>query len=73
MKTKVRKIGNSLGVILPKEVIQTLTLEEGDTLTLEEDRGSIRLSRLETDFSDWAEAYRQLNRDYSDVLSELAK
>jgi putative addiction module antidote len=34
--TKVRRIGNSLGIVLPKEALQTLKVEEGATLYLTE-------------------------------------
>ena len=33
---KVRKIGNSYGVVLPKEALATLRVKEGDTLTATE-------------------------------------
>ena len=32
MKTKVRKIGNSYGVVLPKEALHAMKVKEGDTL-----------------------------------------
>lgn len=34
MTFKIRKIGNSLGIILPKEALETLKAAEGDTLVL---------------------------------------
>jgi putative addiction module antidote len=34
MTFKIRKIGNSLGIILPKEALETLNATEGDTLVL---------------------------------------
>ena len=34
MKTKLRKIGNSLGIILPKEALHVLQVKEGDTLCI---------------------------------------
>ncbi len=36
IETKVRKIGNSLGIVLPKEALQALKVGEGDTLFLTE-------------------------------------
>ncbi len=35
---KIRKVGNSLGLILPKEVIERLNLKEGDSLQILEER-----------------------------------
>ena len=37
MQTKLRKIGNGYGVLLPKQLIETLRLSEGDMLTLTAD------------------------------------
>ncbi|MDA1509592.1 AbrB/MazE/SpoVT family DNA-binding domain-containing protein [Bacillus cereus group sp. TH36-2LC] len=34
MKRKLRKIGNSLGVILPKDMIDNMELNEGDTVEI---------------------------------------
>jgi len=36
IEAKVRKIGNSLGIVLPKEVLQTLKVEEGASLYITE-------------------------------------
>ena len=36
IETKVRRIGNSLGIVLPKEALQKLRVEEGTTLYLTE-------------------------------------
>lgn len=48
---KVRKIGNSLGIILPKEALETLKAAEGDTLVLEPgpDGNVLKLSDPEVD------------------------
>jgi len=73
METKVRKIGNSLGVTLPKQLIDELHLKQGDTLTVETQDGSLKLKPRNPDFEKWAEAYRQANIDYKEVLKELAK
>jgi len=34
MKVKVRRIGNSLGIILPKDVFDVLGIKEGDTIDM---------------------------------------
>jgi putative addiction module antidote len=49
MNVTVRKIGNSEGVILPKEVLDRLNLKSGDSLVLVEDDGGLRLRRSEED------------------------
>ena len=34
LELKLRKVGNSVGLVLPKEVLARLNVAEGDTLTL---------------------------------------
>jgi len=73
METKIRKIGNSLGVTLPKQLIDELHLKRGDKLTIEKNGGNLELKPIDPEFEEWAEAYRQANIDYKEVLKELAK
>lgn len=73
METKIRKIGNSLGITLPKQVIDDLHLKDGDKLEIITDNSVLQLKQVDSDFEDWAEAYRELNTTYKDVLKELAK
>ena len=73
METKIRKIGNSLGVTLPKQLIDELHLKSGDKVTIVKRGENIELKPVDPDFEEWAEAYRQANIDYKEVLRELAK
>lgn len=73
METKVRKIGNSLGVTIPKQVIDELHLKSGDKLTIEKNGANLELKPIDPDFEKWAQAYRQANVDYKEVLKELAE
>jgi putative addiction module antidote len=73
METKIRKIGNSLGVTLPKQLIDELHLKSGDKLTIEKNGPNLELKPMDPEFEEWAEAYRQANTDYKEVLKELAK
>lgn len=73
MEAKIRKVGNSLGVILPKKFVEDLHLKKGDRLSIESENGNIKLSPIDPEFEDWAEAYRSANAEYRDVLKELAK
>jgi len=73
MIVKLRKVGNSIGLILPKNVIEKLHLKEGDVLEIEENKDSIRLLPQNPDFADWAEAYNKANTDYKNALKQLAK
>lgn len=73
METKVRKIGNSLGVTLPKQLIDELHLKKGDKLIIAKKGANVELKPADPEFEEWAEAYRQANADYKEVLKELAK
>jgi putative addiction module antidote len=70
---KIRKIGNSLGVILPAEVIERFNFRENDVLHLSEGREGLNLSPYDPEFEEWAEAYRKTERKHRNVLRELAK
>ncbi len=73
MEAKIRKVGNSLGLILPKQLVEELHLKTGDKLSVEKKGSGIELQPVDQEFEDWADAYRQLNKDYKDVLKELSK
>lgn len=70
---KLRKIGNSLGVILPKEVTDSLNLREGDTLHVVADADGARLTPFDPDFDKAMEAFERTRRKYRNALRELAK
>jgi len=74
VELKVRKVGNSLGVVLPKEVINRLNTKEGEPLFLiEASDGSYRLSPYDPSFEErMAKADDIMNR-YRNTLHVLAK
>lgn len=72
-KIKVRKIGNSLGVILPRELIDELRVEEGDLLYCTGGRKEIKLSAANPGFAQDLAAFKALNKRYRNALVELAK
>ena len=73
MEGKIRKVGNSLGVILPKQLIEELHLKTGDKISIERKGSNLELRPVDPEFEEWAEAYDQLNTDYKEVLKALAK
>ncbi len=73
MQTKLRKIGNGYGVLLPKQVIETLRLNEGDLLTLTETKAGIELSPFDAGFSEQVEAFRRTESRHRNSYRELAK
>jgi putative addiction module antidote len=74
IETKVRKIGNSLGIVLPKEALQALKVNEGDTLFLTEaPECSLRVTPSRPGFDEVMKiAELGMNR-YRNALRELAK
>ncbi len=71
---QVRKIGNSIGFILPKETAARLDLKEGDQLFLvDQPEGGIVLTRRDTDFEKAMEIARRGMKRYHNALAELAK
>jgi putative addiction module antidote len=70
---KIRKIGNSLGVVLPKAVLARLRVGEGDVLSLAETPAGVELSAYDESISAQMEVARDLMRRYRNALRELAK
>ena len=73
MVTKIRKIGNSLGVTLPKTLLDELNLKEGDKISIQQQGDDLLFKPVDPDFEEWAEAYRRANTDFRSVLNELSK
>jgi putative addiction module antidote len=70
---KLTSIGNSVGVILPKEWLAKLGVGKGDTLFAIETEGGIRLTTIDPDFEAQMEAARRVMKKRRAVLRELAK
>jgi putative addiction module antidote len=74
MKTKLRKIGNSYGIILPKEILHSLQIKEGDTLYLTEaPESSVRITPDRKGFEDMMALAKKGMRKYRNALRELAQ
>ena len=72
MQTKVRKIGNGYGVLLPRQILETLRLSEGDLLTLTQTRSGVELSPFDASFSEQVEAFRRTEARHRNSYRELA-
>ena len=71
---QVRKIGNSTGLLLPKELLQRLRLKEGDTLhVVEQSERGLKLSPYDPKHAKAMEIARRAFRDYADTFKALAK
>lgn len=74
MKLQIKKIGNSTGLILPKELLARLGLEQGDSVTLTEGpERSFTLSPYEADDEETMRIARKAMKDYKNTLRALAK
>jgi putative addiction module antidote len=70
---KLRKIGNSLGLVLPKEELAILGLQEGDTVHLTRTPGGARLTVHDPEFERQMAVGRRVAKKYVNALRELAK
>ncbi len=74
VELKVRKVGNSLGVVLPREMALRLDVQEGSKLFVTEapDRG-YRLTAYDPEFEKQIQIAEEGMRRYRNTLRELAK
>jgi putative addiction module antidote len=70
---KLTQVGNSVGVILPKELLAKLGLQKGDTLYAIETPEGLRLTTSDPEFEAQMEVARKVMRERRAVLRELAK
>jgi putative addiction module antidote len=74
MKLEIKKIGNSTGLILPKELLSRLNLAQGDWIYLAEAAdGSVRLMPYDPTFEKGMEIAERAMKTYRNALAELAK
>lgn len=74
LELKLRKVGNSVGVVLPKEALAHLHAHEGDTVCVTEaPDGSLRMSPTSPEVVRQLEAAQHVIRRYRNTLRELAK
>ena len=73
MKLKITAIGNSAGVILPKELLARLRLEKGDELYALETPDGIRLTAFDPTLAEQMEVAEQVMRNRRALLKKLAQ
>ncbi|MBP1657265.1 MAG: putative addiction module antidote [Bacteroidetes bacterium] len=73
LKTAVRRVGNSLGITLPRAIVENYHLNEGDELHLIETGDGLILTPFDPTFAEWAKAYEKTNKRYRNTLRALAK
>jgi putative addiction module antidote len=70
---KLTQIGNSVGVILPKELLARLKVEKGDVLYATEAANGVTLTPYDPSVGAQIEAGREFMREYRDTFHQLAK
>ena len=73
IKTTLRRIGNSLGVTLPKTDNENYHLNEGDELHIVETDEGVVLTPFNPEFTAWFEAYERTNKKFRNTLREFGK
>lgn len=73
MKAKIISVGNSAGIILPKEVLDTMKVAKGDTLYIRETASGYEVSPYDPEFERTMELAEQVMREDRDVLRRLAQ
>jgi putative addiction module antidote len=72
-KLKVRKIGNSSGVIMNKEILEKLRLEDGDFILAVETPRGFELTAFNPEVARQLEVAEKVMREDRDVLRRLAE
>jgi len=72
-KLRLRKVGNSYGFTIPKELVAKYNLKEGEELYVIEENHSFRITPYDPEFEIWAKAFQRTNKKYKNALKELAK
>jgi putative addiction module antidote len=70
---KITQIGNSVGMILPKEVLMRLKLQKGETVFITETPAGYVLTPYDPALGEQVEAGREFMHEYRDTFHQLAK
>ena len=74
LELKLRKIGNSVGVVLPKEALAYLKVQEGETVSVTDaPDGSLRMSSTNPEVTRQLNIVQDVIHRYRHTLRELAK
>ncbi|MBF0436019.1 MAG: AbrB/MazE/SpoVT family DNA-binding domain-containing protein [Magnetococcales bacterium] len=70
---RLTSIGNSTGIVLPKEILAKLRVEKGDALYVLETREGIELTPYNPEFARQMDLAEEIMREERDVLRKLAE
>ena len=72
-KLKITTVGNSVGIVLPKDILARLRVEKGDSLYATETPDGIELRAFDEEFAEQMGIAEQVMREDRDVLKKLAE
>ena len=72
-KLKITTVGNSAGIVLPREILERLRVEKGDTLYAVETPNGIELTPYDEEFAEEMAIAEKVMRDNRDLLKKLAE
>jgi putative addiction module antidote len=70
---KITSIGNSAGIILPKEILEKLRVSKGDTLSISETPDGIELQPYDSEIALQMEIAERIMRENRNMLRKLAQ
>ena len=73
LKVKVMQVGNSMGILLPKEALNKMKATKGDTLYLVEGPIGYTMTPYSQEFEEQMNAATRVMKKYRNALRELAK
>lgn len=73
MKLKITTVGNSAGVVLPKELLARLRLDKGDTLYVTELPDGVKLQAYDPEFAEQMEVAESVMRRRRTLLRKLSE
>jgi putative addiction module antidote len=72
-KLKITTVGNSAGIVLPREILERLRVEKGDSLFVSETPNGIELTPFDEEFAEDMAVAEKVMRDNRDLLRKLAE
>ena len=70
---KIISVGNSAGIILPKELLEKLRVSKGDTLTVTESPTGVNLTAYDEKIARQMQVAEQVMKDNRNMLRKLAQ
>lgn len=70
---KLTQIGNSIGAVFPREMLNQLRLEKGDEIYVTETPDGLRITKNNPEFAEQMRLARDIMKERRAVLHELAK